>query len=263
METKNDNPLLKRARLPGEVHRLPSRGLFYKQGELDPSAKDAEVEVFPMTALDEITMKSPDLLLSGEAAKKVISRCVPAVLIPEKLLKQDMDFLMTVLRKVTYGDELELSYTHTCKDAKQHSYVVSLDEFIRRVRSIDPTTVENKFQVILPNGQVVKIVPLRYEFVINMMQLTAMNHTLTTESREALVIDTLLNIIDSVDEITDKTLIKEWLQSIQVGWTKQIQDAIENAQSNWGPDFTIKITCKDCGESIDVETPMNPLTFFI
>jgi hypothetical protein len=263
METKLENPLLKRARLPGEVHRLPSRGLFYKNGELDASVKDAEVEIYPMTALDEITMKSPDLLLSGEAAKKVITRCVPAVLQPEKLLKQDMDFLMTVLRKVTYGDELELSYTHTCKNAQTHTYVTNLSTFIQRVRSIDPTTVENKFQVVLPNGQVVKVIPLRYEFVINMMQLTATNRNLTTEAREELVIDTLLNIIESVDEITDKALIREWLQSIQVGWTKQIQDAIENAQSNWGPEFTIKLTCKDCGEEVDVETPMNPLTFFI
>ncbi|HHA18120.1 MAG TPA: hypothetical protein ENK70_00230, partial [Methylophaga sp.] len=32
---KPENPLLQRIRLPGEIHQLPSGGIFYKNGELD------------------------------------------------------------------------------------------------------------------------------------------------------------------------------------------------------------------------------------
>ena len=56
------NPLLERIKLPGDSFALPSGGLFYGEGVLDPSVSNAEIHVHPMTTLDEITMKSPDLL---------------------------------------------------------------------------------------------------------------------------------------------------------------------------------------------------------
>ena len=111
-EPQTKNPLIERSRIPGEIHRLPSRGIFYTNGELDGSVRDGELQIFPMTLIDEITMKSPDLLFSGDAVKQVLGRCVPQVLKPGQLLSKDVDFLMLVIRKASYGD-LEINYKHT------------------------------------------------------------------------------------------------------------------------------------------------------
>ena len=74
------NPLLERARLPGQTFTLPSKGLFYKHGEVDDSvlAAKGEVMVYPMVTLDEINIKTPDKLLNGTAITDVFKRCMPS-----------------------------------------------------------------------------------------------------------------------------------------------------------------------------------------
>lgn len=255
------NPLLARAKLPGEIHRIPSRGMFYRDGELDQSAKDGEVEIFPMTAHDEIVMRSPDLLFSGTAVVDTIRRCVPQILKPDRLLAKDVDFIMMVLRKVSYGDDLELRYKHTCENAKEHSYIASMDRIIRDSKSIDPTSVGSGYTVALDNDQIVKLEPLRYTATINLMQ--ASDKDMSTKEREAVALDLLASLIVSVDEITDKNMIKEWLQVVPIKYTKQINKALDESQSNWGPDYLIKLKCKDCGAAMEIQAPMNPVTFFI
>lgn len=254
------NPLIERSRLPGEIHRLPSRGIFYTHGELDPGVRDGEVQVFPMTMIDEITVRSPDLLFSGDAIKQVIRRCVPQILKPEALLAKDVDFLMLVLRKASYGD-VEIDYEHNCKDAKSHSYIIPVDNLIKSARTIDPTTVGSRFSVTLPNGMLVRVSPMRFQAIVEMLQMTDTN--LKPEQAKERAVKVLLDIIESVDDITDKKLIAEWLSAIPVGWTSEIDSAIQRAQDDWGSDMTFKFNCRDCGAEVKTAVPMNPLAFFI
>src|SRR5271170_226889 len=128
-QTKPANPLLERIRMPGETFRLPSGALFYptESGILDSTVTDGEVHIHPMTALDEIALKTPDLLFSGLAVIQVFGRCIPQIKDAKRLLAKDVDFLLVALRKVSYGPEMELSYTHDCEKAKSHNYVASVD----------------------------------------------------------------------------------------------------------------------------------------
>lgn len=254
------NPLIERARLPGKIHALPSRGLFYKDGELDPSVERGELHVHPMTTYEELVLKSPDLLFSGDAVKIVLERCVPQVVKPTKLLAKDVDFLMLVLRHVSYGNEFEVKYTHTCKKAQPHSYVIPLDDIIQRTKAIDPTSFTKLFSVKLPNDQVVKLSPIRYEGMIRLLQTTDTN--LDANKRRDMLTEILLDWLDSVDGITDKAMIKEWLNTIPAGYARLIESSIDNSQNKWGMDITVKIKCKDCKELTDVSAPINPLTFF-
>jgi hypothetical protein len=32
--------------------------------------------------------------------------------------------------------------------------------------------------------------------------------------------------------------------------------------NDWGPKQTVELVCKDCGEKMDVELPLNPVSFF-
>ena len=55
----SNNPLLQKIRLPGRIFQLPSRGLFYKNGELDESVKNGEIHVslrYGKALKDKITL---------------------------------------------------------------------------------------------------------------------------------------------------------------------------------------------------------------
>ena len=170
-QTQTINPLLSRVQMPGETFTLPSGGLFYVDGILDPSVENAEVHVHPMTAIDEIVMKTPDLLFSGKAAQQVFARCIPQVLDIKRLLSKDVDFLLACLRKVSYGEEMEVEYKHDCENAEMHSYMVNITKFMQKTKKIDPTTVAKKFTLDLPNGQKVKMKPVTFGQYIHLMQI--------------------------------------------------------------------------------------------
>ena len=254
------NPLLARVEMPGSTFQIPSRGLFYNDGELRGDAEMGEVHISPMSAYDEILMKSPDHLYSGEAVTKVFGRCIQQVMKPMELLAKDVDFLLVCLRQVTYGNEMEIKYTHTCEDAKENSYMIQLADFIGSTKKIDPTTVGKLYTVTLENGQVVKLHPSKFKDVLTMYQ--DVSFETTPEEELAMNVFIIKSVISSVDSITDDKHIEEWIQKISAGWLKALTDTISNT-SDFGPDFALKTKCKDCGKSIEIQTPVNPISFFM
>jgi len=262
VEQKPTNPLLQRIKMPGETFTLPSGGLFYEEGVLDPSVTGAEIHVHPMTTLDEITMKTPDLLFSGNAVRQVFARCIPQILDTDRLLTKDVDFLLTCLRKVSYGDQMKIEYTHSCPDAKQHSYNADVSQFIRQSKRIDPTTVSSMFMVEFPNGQKAKLQPVVFkEFVRIMQTLNAQHNDESPENLKDEVLASVAGMIVSVDDTEDKGMIREWLEQVPPQYITMINNKIEQA-SGWGTDFDVKVKCKDCGEEITISAPLNPLAFF-
>ena len=257
------NPLLARVEMPGSTFQLPSRGLFYKNDELRPDVEMGELHVNPMSAYDEILMKSPDQLFSGEAIEKVFNRCIRGVKKPKELLAKDIDFLLVCLRQVTYGDEMEVTYMHTCEDAKNHSYIIRLSEFIASTKRIDPTTVGKIYSVSLDNGQVVKLHPAKFKDVLKIYQEAEMEQKTTTPEDELdMAVFIISSIIESVDDVTNPEHIKEWIKTIPAGWLHILTEAVEDS-SDFGPDFKLVTKCKDCGEQIEIETPINPISFFM
>lgn len=112
------NPLLEKIELPGRRFRLPSRGQFYTNGELDPEVEDGEVQIFSMTAIDEISMRSPEYLFNGQAIERVFNRCVPEIKKPLELLSVDVDYILTAIRIVSYGDIIEINLR--CPKCEEH-----------------------------------------------------------------------------------------------------------------------------------------------
>ena len=96
------NPLLDKIKLPGRIFQLPSRGIFYEDEELSEDIKNGEIHVQAMSALDEITLKNPDQLFSGDAVQNIFKNCLTGVNKPVNLLSKDIDALMLFLRTVTY-----------------------------------------------------------------------------------------------------------------------------------------------------------------
>ena len=67
----SNNPLQQYFRQPAIYLRLPSNGEFYPPGSIDMPV-NKEIPIFPMTAIDEITYRTPDALFNGTAVVNVI-----------------------------------------------------------------------------------------------------------------------------------------------------------------------------------------------
>lgn len=262
--TQTVNPLMQKLRLPGTTVKLPSGGLFYDNGELREGVVDGEVHVYPMTAIDEIIMKSPDKLFSGDAVREIFSRCVPDILNVDEIFTKDIDFLIIALRKVSYGSDLDLKHDHECgteeNPSKTHTYVCSLDPFLVNAKSIDPTTVSTNFSFTLESGQTMSIRPMRYIDIITAMQSS--DEDLTPEQQEIALFKTLVSMIHDVDGITDESMIIDWLTKLPALWIQKMFEKIEST-SDWGAEQTVHTECKDCGEKIAIHAPINPLNFFM
>lgn len=261
----SNNPLINtlRTRVPGETFRLPSGGLFYSNGELADDVKNGEVHVYPMTTVDEITLKSPDKLLSGDSVLEVIKRCVPQVHKPECLLSKDVDYLMICLRLMSYGETVEVNYQHNCKEAKMHTYQSELRPFVKTAKPIDPTTKDIAFKVITPGQQVVL---LRPPLFTNTMQLYNVNfqaakEMISLEEMEMRLLDIISDTIVQVDDVHDLSLIREWIRALPPSHMEAMQKSLHHV-SDWGPSVVIRTTCKDCGELIEIDVPLNPVAFF-
>lgn len=262
-QTKPTNELLTRVQLPGSTFQLPSRGLFYHNNELAENVEMGEVHIHPMSAYDEILMKTPDMLFSGEAVNLVFQRCIPEVLKPKDLLAKDVDFLLVCLRQITYGDDLEVNYDHGCKkDSKRHSYVISMGGFLSKAKKIDPTTLGLTYTCKVDSGQVVKLKPTIYRDLIKIYQDVEPNKMFSPDEELKMAVFAIKSVIESVDGVTDVGKIEEWIRAIPAGWLGVLSRTIEET-GNFGVEFKFKTKCKDCKKEIEIESPINPVSFFL
>lgn len=263
MQNQLVNPLLGKLKLPGRTFKLPSGGTLYKNGEL--TSEDGEIHVHPMSAMTEINLKNPDLLFNGKALQQVCAECVPEIAQPLKLYGRDIDALMVFLRLVTYGPDFQITVKHTCENAKDHNYIVNVEDIVREMTHLDPTMID-KYQVTLQNGQVVKLRPMKFEQMIKLFQMNAnkagkADGEINIEDIKKNIIFNMVSLIDSVDEVTDKSQIEEWVKAIPTPMQNRIAEVIEK-MNEWGPSNKTTLKCKDCGEEFSCELPLNAISFF-
>ena len=85
-----NNPLKQYFRQPAIYIKLPSQGKYYSPDALNPSIT-GEYPVYPMTAIDEITYRTPDAMFNGQATVNVIQSCVPDIKNAWQTPAMDMD----------------------------------------------------------------------------------------------------------------------------------------------------------------------------
>ena len=67
-----------------------------------------ELPVYPMTAIDEITVKTPDALFNGTATAELIKSCVPDIKDPWAINSIDLDAILIAVKSATGGNDLEI-----------------------------------------------------------------------------------------------------------------------------------------------------------
>ena len=92
-----------------------------------------------MTAVDEITSRTPDALFNGSAVVNVISSCVPNIKDCWTIPAVDFNALLAAVRIASYGHEMEIG--STCPACGQiHEYTIDVRQALDQLRMPDYDT---------------------------------------------------------------------------------------------------------------------------
>ena len=117
----SNNPLRQFFRQPAIYLRLPSGGQYWTPGALD-MPENGEIPIYPMTAIDEISYRTPDALFNGQAVVNVIQSCVPAIKDAGKIPNTDLNAILVAIRIASYGHDMDIASTCTeCKNQDEFS----------------------------------------------------------------------------------------------------------------------------------------------
>jgi hypothetical protein len=97
-------------RQPKIYIRLPSGGEYWPTGSLLPS-ETGDYPVYSMTAKDELMLKIPDAVISGQAVVDVIQHCVPNIKNAWNIPSIDLDVILIAIRLATYGEKMNTPIT--------------------------------------------------------------------------------------------------------------------------------------------------------
>jgi hypothetical protein len=132
------NPLQQYFRRPAIYIKLPSGGQYYPPGVVN-IPPNGELPVFPMTSIDEITIRTPDGLFNGAAVTSVIASCVPDIKDPWSLNSIDIDAVLIAIRAASSNGLMEVS--SICPNCStEGKFDLDLNILLSEKESIDYST---------------------------------------------------------------------------------------------------------------------------
>jgi hypothetical protein len=131
----SNNPLKQYFRQPAIYVRLPSQGKFYPPGAVN-MPPTSELPVYPRTAIDEITDRTPDALFNGQATVNVLQSCVPDIKDVWSTPAMDIDTLLIAIRIASYGHDMDFG-TKCPKCGHECEHTVDLRGVLDRMKTPD------------------------------------------------------------------------------------------------------------------------------
>ena len=160
----NQNNPLKKYFRQAKLHiTLPSEYNFYPPGSIE-IPESGELEVFSMTAKDELSFKTPDALLNGQATVDVIQSCIPAIKNAWIMPSIDIDAALVAIRMATYGETLTMT-TKIPVTGEERDYELNLREVLDNFSNL-------KYENVVQSGELtIYLRPLTYqEFTKNALK---------------------------------------------------------------------------------------------
>jgi len=269
------NPLQQFFRQPKIYVGLPSKGIFNKPNTV--SGDINRMPIYGMTGMDEIILKTPDALLSGESTVRIFQSCCPTLTDPWDVSIIDTDLLLTAIRIATFGNEL--SVKNVCKNCgTENDYTINLNTFIDHFGSC---AYED---TLVLKDMLIKTRPLTYkqssEFGLENFQIQQQANQISLIDIDAekkklmeevfvalgkLRINAFTAQIDSIEAggatVIEKTYIKEFLENADVEIIDQLQKHLEDNRNKW----TIPrqhVTCANCSTEDNLLIELDQANFF-
>jgi hypothetical protein len=271
------NPLKQYFRRPALYLKLPSGGVGYSEGSLE-MPENGELPIYPMTAIDDITSKTPDALFNGSAIVDIIKSCVPNIKDPWEVNSIDLDPILVAIRTASTGDKMEIETT--CPECNEDTkYDVNLS---RILAGFNPGNYQQLVQI--GNDLTIKFRPLKYteinkantsqfdvqRMLINLQALPEGEEKLNKSNEVVKVINemTMRLIADTIEyikvpEVTvlDKNHIFEFLTNIDSKSYDLIKDTNFSLRKST-ENKPLEIKCMHCSKEYQQAFTVNVSDFF-
>lgn len=272
----DNNPLRQYFRRPAVYIKLPSGGKYYGPDVIEPT-ETGEFPIYPMTAIDEISARTPDALFNGTAVAELIKSCIPNIKDPWSINSIDMDAVLIGIRAASGGETLDIE--SSCPECETVStYGVNL---IAVLGSLQPGDYNKPLEI---GNLKLKFRPLLYKEMNQaaMAQFEvqrAFNNAYSIEDDEErnaaikgslekitlLTMDILSQTIEFVETpngiVDDKSFILDFLKNCDRDIYVQVRDFSSTLKEN----TEIKpadIVCSNCNHQYQQPYAINPTDFF-
>jgi len=232
-----------------------------------------------MTAIDEITYRTPDALYNGQATVNVIQSCVPDIKDAWAVPSTDIDTILVAIRIATYGHDME--FTTACPACqKQSDQAIDLRGVLDSMRPADYS------QTIQAGDMEIYFKPLTYKNMNDNNAMQFENQRLLqmlpdSEITDANKLTALSDALKKITEITVNALaqsiaaiktpqalvsepefIQEFLKNCDRKLFNNIRDFIIDlkTQSEMPP---LKLSCPDCKHEYEQSITLDMSSFFV
>lgn len=270
------NPLKQYFRRPVLYFKLPSLGAGYETGVVD-IPDNLELPVYPMTAIDEMTIRTPDALFNGVAIVDLIRSCVPNIKDPWKLNSIDLDATVIAIKAASNDGIIGISTT--CPECTEVTdFDVNLLPLLANIQNVDYS------ETLKIRELEIKFRPLTYKETNNnnMSQfqiqktLVEVQNLVSEEEKQAILSTTLTKLselvtfaiastIEFIDtpevRVTDQAFISDFLNNCD----KETNAAIKNRslylreKNEMEP---IGVKCPKCQHEYKQKIIINAVDFF-
>ena len=280
MSSQSMNPLAKHFRQPAIHLSLPSKGQYWPQGSLDLNMS-GQLEVYPMTTKDEITIRTPDALLNGGSIVSLFQSCCPQIKDAWKTPNVDVDAILIAIRIASYGQNMDLDTicpNSECKNENKHQLDLTT--------MLDSITSPNYNKTVDTADIKIKLKPVTY-FENNKSKMLSFEQeralsvigddSLSDDEKITKFNEHLKNMVDiNTDLITAGTEYIETSDGTQVSNTEFISEFYNNCDTKiikvikervdeYGKILELpksKIKCEECGTEYPVEVGFDYANFF-
>lgn len=280
------NPLSGFMRQPKIYIRLPSGGEFWPAGSLELT-ETGEFPVFSMTAKDELMLKIPDAIMSGQAVVDVVQHCMPNIKNAWAIPSIDLDVILIAIRLATYGEKMTTPITFG--DDLEMEYSVDLKQVM------DTLMYQIKWDPIVPINEDLTIFvrPMTYKqlsdsavktFETQKILQIANNNEMSESDKVAAFKESFSKLTDVTIGVVEKSIFKIDSSNGSTDNPKHIKEFIENADKdifnivqthldalkeiNELKPVTVTVTDEMrekgiTGDTVDVPLVFDPATFFV
>lgn len=278
MQHKTSNPLSGYFRQPAIYLTLPSQGRWWPIDSLDMPDNN-ELPIFPMTARDEVIIRTPDALLNGQGVVDVVQSCCPNIKNAWQMPSIDIDAVLISIRIATYGPLM--SFSSQCPYCKSNNtHEIDLGKPLESIKCPDFD------QTLGYQDLKIKLKPQYYLEVnkTNMVSYeeqkiiqTLNNENIDNDTRLAQVtlamqkiidigINNCVNSVDYIempngDRVIEKQHIKEFFQNAEKQAVTIVQERIEQI-ANDAKMTELQLSCESCQEHYQTELTFDYANFF-
>jgi hypothetical protein len=274
--TIENNPLKQYFRRPAVYFKLPSGGKDYNDGVID-FTETGELPVYPMTAIDEITARTPDALFNGTAVVELIKSCIPNIKDPWKVSSNDLDAILIAIRIASGNGKLEIESTCT-KCSTESKYDINLSNVLTTLKSGDYTQEHNigeltfKFRpLVYKEMNEASLVQNEASKFFQVLPSITDENERNTKTQEAikkvteLTIDLISKCIEHVRTpntiVTELEYIKDFLSNCDGIMYTQLRDLNTKLKED-NQLKPLQVDCINCHHKYEQTYSLNPTDFF-